>query len=145
VDLKTKWLVAWERDGRRSWPLMVERFNTRVQRFPGYAAHDATGMGGQFIDDILTVQAIPIQLVGSERDAIFTEYITALERHEWIGPRIEYAWNEHRYVTNDDLYGKGHPPDSFIAGALAKRATPHQLGPIDLSGLSGPSILDGLR
>ncbi len=39
------WLVAWETDGRRPWDQLVERFNRRVRRFPGPAAHDASGRG----------------------------------------------------------------------------------------------------
>jgi hypothetical protein len=52
-------------------------------------------------------------------NAMFSEYITAIERNDLHYPRIDYAYDEHRYVTVDDLFGSGHPPDSVVAGALA--------------------------
>jgi hypothetical protein len=61
-------------------------------------------------------------MVGRARTRLFQEWIAALERGEFAGPLIESAYQAHRTVTFDDLYGSGHPPDEFIAAALAWRA-----------------------
>jgi hypothetical protein len=50
---------------------------------------------------------------------VFTEYIAGIEQYGIRSPRIQFPYSEHKYVTHKDLYGSGHPPDSFIAGALA--------------------------
>ena len=61
----------------------------------------------------------PIVLRGRDRESIFTEYIAGIEQAGMVSPRIKFAHNEHKYVTQKDLFGSGHPPDSFIAGAMA--------------------------
>ena len=64
-----------------------------------------------------------IVLVGRDRSEVFAGHIHSIEHHEVTSPRIDFLHAEHKYVTTDDLYGDGHPPDSFVAAALAKRAT----------------------
>lgn len=110
--------VAFEKLGRRPWPIMVARLNTRGRRFPGIIVHDATGIGG-VVDDYMEVDSNGVILTSRLRSDIFNDYIAALENRLIRSPRIEWAFNEHKYVTNEDLFGKGHPPDSFVAGALA--------------------------
>lgn len=118
VDCRPMRLVAFERFGREPWPVMIAKFNDRVSRYEGRAAHDATGIGG-VVDDYLTVGADAVTLVGQRRADIFTRYIAGIESGVIEAPMIHYADGEHRYVTNDDLRGAGHPPDTFVAGALA--------------------------
>jgi hypothetical protein len=65
------------------------------------------------------VGADAVTLVGQRRADIFTRYIAGIESGVIEAPMIHYADGEHRYVTNDDLRGAGHPPDTFVAGALA--------------------------
>ena len=120
TDVRPWRLVAFRRDGRRPWPQMVEAYCQQVRRFPGFAAHDVTGLGG-VIEDLLTVNALDVDFTNrKQRQAIFAEYVAAIERKEFKAPRVEYAYGEHKYVRNDDLYGSGHPPDSFVAAALAR-------------------------
>jgi hypothetical protein len=38
---------------------------------------------------------------------------------ELEGPFIRTTEAEHRYLTKDEVCGSGHPPDSFVAMALA--------------------------
>lgn len=116
------WLVAWERTRGLPWPQLLERFNERLRRYPGVAAHDATGMGGNMAEDLLEVEARSVTLAGAKRNGIFFEYIIAMERGELQHPRIDSAWRDHYCVTVEDLYRGGHPPDSFIAVALAWHA-----------------------
>lgn len=114
-------LVAWFRTGRRPWPQMVEAFNQRVRDYPGPAAHDATGLGA-VVDDLLDVEAVGVELIGKNRKALFADYVADVEKGKFRAPRIDFAFGEHKYVRNEDLYGSGHPPDSFVAAALARHA-----------------------
>jgi hypothetical protein len=95
--------------------------------FGGKFIHDNTGLG-DVIDDFLKVDPIErrtntvvgLNMVGAQRAALFNEYIAAIENHNIFYPKIDMAYNEHKYVTQKDLFGAGgHPPDSFAAGALA--------------------------
>jgi len=82
---------------------------------------------------------------------LFADYVVGIETGDLLAPRIVYAHGEHRYCTNADLYGAGHPPDSMVAGALAWRAGT-QGGARGyrsdlaegLRDLAGAGILDGL-
>ena len=128
---------------------MHEKFNTRVRRYPGAAAHDATGMGGRSTHDYLTVDAEAVVMVGRDRQKLLSDYVQAVEHGAITGLRIEYAYNEHRYATNDDLYrpgSKSHTPDSVVAGALALGAAGRSpLIDLNPDALAGPSVLDGIR
>ncbi len=118
-------LVAWERHGRRPWPEILPRFDVRLGRYPGVAAHDATGMGGKMAGDFITGDNIlHVSLNGAVRDLVFKDYGVALEMGEILSPRIAYAYDEHRFCTIKDLQSGGralggHPPDSVVAAALA--------------------------
>ena len=113
-------LVAFERMGRRPWPYMIGRFETRVTRYPGAAGHDAIAVG-DVVHDLLSVDAEEFKMMGGPRRDLFTEYIVAIEQGKIRAPRIKFMYNEHKYCTTDDLYGSGHPPDSVVAGAIAWR------------------------
>jgi hypothetical protein len=121
IDVRPMRRVAWQRLGRMPYPLMIKKFDERVERFPGPACHDATGLG-DVVDDYQTADAEGVKLRGQSRTDTFSKYITAIEGEEIVSPKIKYCEGEHRYCTNDDLYGAGHPPDSFVAGAMAYRA-----------------------
>lgn len=122
VDCKPARVVAFERIQRLPWPVMVARLDARLKRFPGSACHDGTGLGN-VVDDLLTQPAMPVQMVGRDRAELFSEYIAGIERHEITSPRIDWMHKEHRYCRRDDLFKTGgHPPDSFVAGAMAYRA-----------------------
>ena len=121
IDCRPFKRVAWIRLGRMPWPMMIRRFNERVQKYGGEACHDKTGVGNM-VDDYLTVPAEGIVLTGQQRADVFTDYIALIENGGIISPVIHYAEGEHRYCTNNDLSGSGHPPDSFVAGAMACQA-----------------------
>lgn len=116
--------VAWQRVRRLPWPDMVERVTKRMERFPGVLVHDATGLGN-VVSDLLEVsrktnKVYDMVLVGRKREECFNEYISAIEERELTSPRIDYAYHEHLYTRRDDLFkAGGHPPDTFVAGALA--------------------------
>lgn len=121
TDCKPFRRVAWQRTGRLPWPMMIAKFDARVKRYPGNSCHDATGLG-DVVEDYQNAGAEPVILTGQTRSDVFTQYIAAIENCAIVSPRIRHCENEHRYCTNDDLRGGGHPPDSFIAGAMAYRA-----------------------
>lgn len=121
TDTRPMIRVCWTRTGRLPWPMMVAKFDAQVTKYNGPACHDATGIGDA-PDDYKSVIAEGVILTGQRRGDVFTAYIAALEGGVIKSPKIRYCEGEHRYCTNDDLGGSGHPPDSFVAGALAYRA-----------------------
>ena len=119
TDVFPNRIVAYVNLVRMPYPDMFAIYTALVERYQADAAHDATGLG-TVADDYVEEQTIDVSLVGVRRTSIFSEYIVAIENEEIVGPRIAYMYSEHKYVTAGDLFeGKGHPPDSFIAGALA--------------------------
>lgn len=119
TDVDPWWLVAWERTQHLDWNLIVDKASVRITRYPGPAAHDVGGLG-TVTNDLLRVPARAVGLTGRERSGAFNSYILAIERGRLLHPRIDALWYDHAYVTTKDLYTQaGHPPDSFIAGALA--------------------------
>jgi hypothetical protein len=120
--------VAFERIRRRPWPQMVGRLNIRWKRYGGKVAHDATGIGSVVNDYIEYPEGarpqdlVPVIMAGRSRNDMITNYVSAVERHEISAPRLQWAYEEHKYVTPDDLYNgstSAHLPDSVAAGALA--------------------------
>lgn len=113
--------VAWRRVGRLPWPILVSRLDDRLAKYGGLVAHDATGLGN-VVGDLIsydTTKVTGITFGGAPRKDMFSDYIKAIEGDEMLHPRIEFAFTEHKYAVWDDVYGRGHPPDSFVAGALA--------------------------
>jgi hypothetical protein len=111
--------VAFYRTNRKPWPIMIADVQKRLDQYGGLLVHDATGIGN-VIDDMLDYDDVqPFVMRGRQREILFNDYIAGLEQEEIHSPRIRFAYDECRFVTNDDLYGQGHPPDSFVAGAMA--------------------------
>jgi hypothetical protein len=117
-------LAAFERCGRMAWPVMVGKFNDRIARYRGQAAHDATGLG-DVVSAYVGHMARDIKMVGAGRAEMLTQYIAAIERKEFRVPFIKFMEYDHRTASNADVYGGGktsHLPDSIAAGALAYAA-----------------------
>lgn len=131
--------VAFLRTGRKPWPEMVNDLDSRLEAYGGYCIHDSTGIG-DVVDDLIQYDRKKVKgvaLRGRERETVFTEYIAGIEQFAIRSPRIEYAYNEHKYVTQKDLFGGGHPPDTFIAGALAwsmrKKSSTINVRPVNIT------------
>lgn len=121
-DLYPVRLVAYMHLARLPYPVMIAAFDELVKKYNAAAAYDGTGLGTVIEDYTESTEAVPVVLQGIRRSNLFSDYIVAIEGHEIKEPRIEYAYNEYKFATADDLYGNSstsHPPDSFIAGALA--------------------------
>ena len=119
-------VVAYERMQRLPWPQMVARFDTRVMRYnlgegTWKACHDKTGLGN-VVEGYLEHAVDGITMVGRGRADLFSEFIAAVERGEIISPFITSLESQVRFCTHADLYGAGHPPDGFVALALAYHA-----------------------
>lgn len=117
LDYEPARIIAFERCGRLPWPVMVEKFDRRLERYSGGGAHDGTGLG-DVVNDLLTKRARSVVMVGRARSDLLSNYISAIERGELESPMIEFMYNEHKYASVDDVYGSGHLPDSIAAGAL---------------------------
>lgn len=119
--------VAWSAMSRMPWPVMVAAAEERLRKFPGGFAHDSTGLGNviaDYFDPSLRrrfnrVFADRIMGSGRARQDLFSNYISAIENDLIRYPRLTIPYNEHRFCTWDDLFGAGHAPDSFVAGAIA--------------------------
>jgi hypothetical protein len=124
IDCEPARLVAYERLQRLPWPQMVERLDARQRRYgvgQSRAAHDGTGLG-DVVDGYLSERATAVILVGRTRADLFSNYINAIEKGQVVSPKIKALEGQHRYATVDDVYGSGHPPDGFVAGAMAWHA-----------------------
>lgn len=123
TDVTPMRLVSYQRFTRLPEPVMTARFNAQVKRYPGPAAHDATGMGVVIKDSLASEADIDhFTMVGKPRQELFSNYIAGVERGEVVAPRIAHTYQNHKFVKNNDLYGSGHPPDSIVAAAMAYRA-----------------------
>jgi hypothetical protein len=127
--------VAWQQMNRMPWPVMIQKALRQWKAYGGTLVHAATGIGN-VIDDTIRAElpasarnmVKPIVMGGGRARAdLFTEYISGIESEEIRYPRIDYPYSEHKYAIVDDLYGRGHPPDSVVAGAMAWHARKHRV------------------
>lgn len=135
----TPWkLVAYSRTNRKPYPYMVNLMNKRIEKYGGMAIHDATGLGN-VVADYLDARVKNFIMSGRQRDDMLTEYIAAVERGDLVAPRVESAYAEHKYASNEDIYGRGqgsHLPDTVCAFALSWHMRKKKLTPLlkDFSG-----------
>lgn len=120
-------LVAFERCGRLPWPVMIGKFDDRLERYPGRAAHDGTGLG-DVVDGYQKGEAESVMMVGRARADMLSEYISAIERGEIVAPMIDFMHDNHKFASVDDVYKQGHLPDDIAAGALAYYAKGRGVG-----------------
>jgi len=128
TDVTPMHLVAFERCGRLPWPVMVSKFDERVQRYPGRAAHDETGIGDVVRGFMKSGGVEGVIMVGRARSDMLSNYISAIERGEFVAPMIDFMHDGHRYASVDDVYREGHLPDDIAAGALANHGARRGMG-----------------
>lgn len=135
-----EWLcVYWQQFNRLPWNVAVDRVYRQWQTYGGVLCHDQTGLGN-VIHDLLSERVAGreelrrikgVVMNRANSNAMFSDYVNAIERAEVRYPMIEMAFNEHRYATFEDIYTpKGHAPDSFVAGALAWSQRRQRIGKI---------------
>ncbi len=118
TDVHPNRVVAYLRTGRRPWPEMVQKFDERLDRYPGGGGHDITGVGN-VINDYLVHDAVENEMSGKKRTERLTSYVTAIENGDYVSPMIRTMYLQHSRASRDDFYGKGHLPDSVSAMATA--------------------------
>lgn len=124
LDTDPARVVALWRDRRKPYAIMAPVLNRRAERFRGAVTHDSAGVG-EAVGEHLTVRATGFESwAGKPRHILFNEYIAAVEQGRIVAPRVQAWYLAHKYVTNDDLFGSGHPPDEFVACALAWHGRP---------------------
>lgn len=123
TDVYPKRVVAYRRTGRLPWPIMIEQFDKQIRQYPGNAVYDQTGIGNVVKDYLKSKTAKGMVLGGRKYDDLLTEYINAVESGDLVAPHIRHAYMEHKYATNEAVYGSDHLPDTICAMALANRAT----------------------
>lgn len=146
--------VAWKKINGLPWPQLVHEAVKQFRRYPGKFVHDRTGVG-EFANDELRAQMTSgefarvegiIMTGGRSRDALYNDYIAAIEHDDIRYPRIMYVYDEHRYASNDALFtSKEHAPDSVVAGALAWSTRKHSIPTIIPGGMvreSSPWIIN---
>jgi hypothetical protein len=128
VTLEPWITVAFERINRRPWPAMIARLNSRWERYGGKVAHDANGVGSVVSDYLEMPKGArssdlhEIIMAGRMRSDMITNYVNAVEKGLIKAPRLQWPYEEHKFVTPDDLYNgtaSAHLPDSIAAGTLA--------------------------
>lgn len=129
TDVEPWRMVAFRRFQKMPWPVTIAKAEDQWLKFGGKLAHDATGVGG-VVDDYLEGPRRGIKgLVMSTpvRNTIFNDYIAGIENQDMEFPFVEWMYLEHLYATNKDLFTTdGHPPDSFVAGAMAWTLRPRK-------------------
>ncbi len=118
TDVRPLRMVSFMRLNRLPWSVMMEKVNKIVERYPGQLAYDQTGVG-DVAGEFLNVNAKGFMMVGRARTDLLSGYINAIEKGEIEAPLIHVMKAEHLFASIDDLYGAGHLPDTFAAGALA--------------------------
>lgn len=137
TELPWTMIAVW-RWNRTPWPVTISRamqivaalLTTKDRKRPNVrVVHDSTGIGN-VIADLLPNEPVvrdidrdalftDFTMQGRDRMNQFTDYIAAIENGELHFPRIDWLYREHLYVSLDDLYGRGHPPDGLVACSLA--------------------------
>lgn len=145
TDEKPWRLVAYKRGNRRPWPVMVDWYNSLFKEYGcRRAIHDGTGVGN-VVNDYIDSRSTPFIMVGRDRDEMLTEYIAAVERGEFVAPRIESAYVAHKYASVESIYSRKqdeHLPDEICSFALAwhtchrkrPRALPINVGRLGVDG-----------
>ena len=128
IDVKPARLVWFWKGRREPWPRMVSRFDRVAEAYGvdalrtgrnavALAYHDGTGLG-DVVDAYMETAATPVLMVGRKRKDMFSNVIAAIEGGEIVAPMIKSLYKELKYVSVDDVYGAGHPPDGLAMLAV---------------------------
>lgn len=120
VDVVPFKLVYYMRVNRRPYPQMIGWFNQAIAKYGATASHDATGLGN-VVNDYTDIRADAFSMTGDKRDAMLTEFVSAIENDEWRFPKIKSAYIAHKYAQVGDFYSRKeayHLPDECCAFAL---------------------------
>jgi len=138
VDCQPYRIVAYQKTGRRPWPVMASAFDRLNLRFNVMCpAHDSTGVG-DVVNDYLEIESEPIVMVGKQRTSMLTRAISMVEDGQLTSPMIESFYKALRRASVSEVYTpSGHLPDELSALACAVSA-------VDLAGWTGSGELGDL-
>lgn len=114
-------LAAWNYLRLGDWPAKINLYNERMRDYGGKGKHDQTGIGDViqgFIDPGVNSVGFFFNNV-TERAEIFNLYVMAGMDGDYTLPMIPRLFKVMSRLTNDHVYYGKHPPDEFVAGALA--------------------------
>lgn len=117
--------------------MMVGYFNDAIMKYDARALHDRTGLGN-VVNDYLDLRANGFTMTGEKRDAMLSEYVSAVENGEIVMPKIRDVYISHKYCRVGDLYDKSkdyHLPDDVCSLALAYRASRKYGPPVSMVGV----------
>jgi len=150
VDVNPREIVYYRRINRRPWPEMIGLFNDAVNKYSALSAHDATGLGN-VVHDLVDERTLKVELVGTKRTKLLTEYISDFEQGMYRMPINTPLYDAHRSASVDDVYGgaqvsyKSHLPDDVAAAAIMHRAAQRMAptaGPVGVGkSVDGPTYL----
>jgi hypothetical protein len=123
---------------RRPYPYMVGRFNEAINEYNAQGLHDRTGLGN-VVNDYLDVRANGFTMTGEKRDALLSEYVSGLERGDFLFPKLPSMYLSHKYCRVGDLYSRTqeyHLPDDVCSAALAYRASRRYGQPVSPIGIA---------
>ena len=140
-------VVYWLRMRRQPYPVMIGHFNRLMKDYNAEGIHDATGLGA-VVADYIDRRARGFIMAGAARDNMLSEYVSSVENHKWLAPRIRTFHLSHLYASVEMLFARGkeyHLPDEICSMALvwrmiSKRAVPAQ--PIVIEGFDGPTWIE---
>ena len=127
IDVEPREIVYLRRVNRRPWPDMIGMFNDVVNKYRALSAHDATGLGN-VVHDLVDERTLKVELVGTKRTKLLTEYISDFEQGKYRMPRGTPMFDAHRAASVEDVFGgaqasyKAHLPDDVAACAIMHRA-----------------------
>jgi hypothetical protein len=119
IDVFPYELAYYMKVNRRPYPQMVGFFNKAINRYRAAAIHDATGVGVA-VDDYVDTRAQGFLMTGAKRDAMLTEYVSAVESGHFRFPRTPSAYRAHKFAQVGDLYRPAHAATDSTVGAKGK-------------------------
>lgn len=124
TDIEPFRLVYLRVINRRSWPDMVEIFNSTLIRYHARAGHDATGVGN-VVNDLVDDRVLKV-LFSTKRKELLNEYISDFEQGMYLMPKGTPIHNAHRATTMEMIWagaaGGSHLPDEVASAAISNRA-----------------------
>ena len=138
VDEKPYRIVYLRAVNRRPWPDMIGYFNDTMMKYQAVAAHDGTGIGN-VVNDLIDERAHKVLMVGRGRTELLVDYITAVERGEYLLPKGTPAFDAHKATTTEEVYAPGrwnsHLSDFVAAFAIMHNAVTHQAPAVGAEGV----------
>ena len=138
TDVRPHRIVYLRRVNRRPWPEMAAMFNDVLNSYQAVAAHDGTGIGN-VVNDLIDERAHKVLMVGRARTQLLVEYISAVERGEYLLPANTPSFNAHKGTTVEEVYAPGrwnsHLADDVAAFAIMHDAVAKQAPPAGMQGV----------